>query len=157
MLRPTKSIIVFVQQLGRGLRKHESKEYVTILDFIGNYTNNYLIPMALTGNRSYNKDDLRKPLTHGQSVIPGAATIHFDEISRKRILKSIDRAKTNSRTLLHEGYKNLKYRLGRIPTVQDFDENEVIDIEKYFSVMGSYYEYLSVYEKEFKVKLTDSS
>ena len=37
MLRPTKSAIVFVQQLGRGLRKSEGKEFVVILDFIGNY------------------------------------------------------------------------------------------------------------------------
>ena len=47
MLRNTQSSIVFVQQLGRGLRKHDSKEYVTIIDFIGNYKNNYLIPIAL--------------------------------------------------------------------------------------------------------------
>ena len=37
MLRPTESPIVFIQQLGRGLRKTEDKEYVMILDFIGNY------------------------------------------------------------------------------------------------------------------------
>ena len=40
MLRPTESPIVFIQQLGRGLRKAEGKEYVVILDFIGNYNNN---------------------------------------------------------------------------------------------------------------------
>lgn len=156
MLRPTKSIIIFVQQLGRGLRKHNSKEFVTILDFIGNYNNNYLIPMALTGSKSYDKDDMRKPLTHGQSVIPGAATIHFDEITRKRILKSIDRASTNSLTLLHESYKNLKYRLGRIPTIKDFDENDVIDVEKFFTVKKSYYEYLIAYEDDFKIQLADA-
>lgn len=37
MLRPTQSPIVFIQQLGRGLRKAENKEYVVILDFIGNH------------------------------------------------------------------------------------------------------------------------
>ena len=47
MLRNTQSSIIFVQQLGRGLRKHKSKDYVTIIDFIGNYKNNYLIPIAL--------------------------------------------------------------------------------------------------------------
>ena len=40
MLRPTQSPIVFIQQLGRGLRKADGKEYVVILDFIGNYNNN---------------------------------------------------------------------------------------------------------------------
>lgn len=43
MLRPTESPIVFIQQLGRGLRKYEGKEYVVILDFIGNYMNNFMI------------------------------------------------------------------------------------------------------------------
>ena len=41
MLRPTQSAIVFVQQLGRGLRKTDGKEYLTVIDFIGNYNNNY--------------------------------------------------------------------------------------------------------------------
>ena len=62
MLRNTQSSIVFVQQLGRGLRKHESKEYVTIIDFIGNYKNNYLIPIALFGDKSMNKDNYRRNL-----------------------------------------------------------------------------------------------
>lgn len=52
MLRPTQSPIVFIQQLGRGLRKANGKEYVVILDFIGNYNNNFMIPIAFVG-RSY--------------------------------------------------------------------------------------------------------
>ena len=62
MLRPTQSPIVFIQQLGRGLRKAEGKEYVVILDFIGNYKNNFMIPIALSGDRSYNKDNIRRYL-----------------------------------------------------------------------------------------------
>lgn len=60
MLRPTQSPIVFIQQLGRGLRKAEGKEYVVILDFIGNYNNNFMIPIALSGDRTYNKDNIRR-------------------------------------------------------------------------------------------------
>src|SRR5699024_8967257 len=60
LLRPTQSPIVFVQQLGRGLRKDKDKEYLVVLDFIGNYKNNYMIPIALSGDRSYNKDNIRK-------------------------------------------------------------------------------------------------
>src|SRR6185312_7923965 len=47
MLRQTQSAIVFVQQLGRGLRKTVGKEYLIIIDFIGNYANNFMIPIAL--------------------------------------------------------------------------------------------------------------
>ncbi len=92
MLRPTQSPIVFIQQLGRGLRKASGKEYVVILDFIGNYKNNFMIPIALSGDRSYNKDNIRRYLMEGGRVIPGASTIHFDEISRKRIFAAIDNA-----------------------------------------------------------------
>ena len=92
MLRPTESPIVFVQQLGRGLRKAEGKEYTVILDFIGNYKNNFMIPIALSGDRSYNKDNIRRYVLEGERVIPGASTIHFDEISKKRIFTAIDTA-----------------------------------------------------------------
>ena len=53
MVRPTDSAIVFVQQLGRGLRVNPEKDYVCVIDFIGNYQNNYNIPIALNGYRSY--------------------------------------------------------------------------------------------------------
>lgn len=58
MLRPTESPIVFIQQLGRGLRKANGKEYVVILDFIGNYNHNFMIPIALSGDRTYNPDTI---------------------------------------------------------------------------------------------------
>ena len=64
MLRPTQSPIVFIQQLGRGLRKADGKEFAVILDFIGNYNNNFMIPIALSGDRTYNKSskhDITKP------------------------------------------------------------------------------------------------
>ncbi len=94
MLRPTESPVMFIQQLGRGLRKFDNKEYVVILDFIGNYTNNYMIPIALSDDRSYNKDTMRRYVQSGARIIPGSSTIHFDEVSRKRIFASIDAAKT---------------------------------------------------------------
>ncbi|MCG3024337.1 helicase-related protein, partial [Escherichia coli] len=47
MLRPTNSPIVFIQQLGRGLRKHASKSFLTVLDFIGNHSKVFLIALAL--------------------------------------------------------------------------------------------------------------
>ena len=139
MLRPTQSPVIFVQQLGRGLRKADNKEYVVILDFIGNYTNNFMIPIALSGDRSYNKDSIRRYVSEGTRVIPGESTIHFDAISRERIYHSIDLARTNDVKLLRESFDNLRYRLGRIPTVLDFKEYGSIDVRKYFEKFGSYY------------------
>jgi len=154
MLRPTESPVVFIQQLGRGLRKAEEKKYVVILDFIGNYMNNFMIPIALSGDRSYNKDTIRRYVREGSKVIPGSSTIHFDEISKKRIYASIDSAKTNDMKLLKESYQNLKYKLGRIPSIKDFGEYGEIDITKIFEKCGSYYSFLAKYEDEYTIKLS---
>ena len=126
MLRPTQSPIVFIQQLGRGLRKAPGKEYVVILDFIGNYNNNFMIPVALSGDRTYNADVIRKYVISGNSTIPGASTVHFDEISKDKIFQSIDKIK-GMKTLIKESYVSLKNRLGRIPLLYDFYENQEID------------------------------
>ena len=87
MLRPTQSAVIFVQQLGRGLRKAANKDYVVVLDFIGNYNNNFMIPIALSGDKTLNKDTLRKAVIAGSPTIPGCSTISFDEVAEKRILE----------------------------------------------------------------------
>lgn len=156
MLRPTQSAIVFVQQLGRGLRKSENKEFVVVLDFIGNYKNNFLIPIALSGDRSYNKDNIRRYVMEGARIIPGISTIHFDEISRKRIFSAIDSANFNDVRLIRENYTNLKYKLGRIPGLRDFDDYGEMDVCRIFdnNSLGSYYKFLVKYEKEYTVRLS---
>ena len=126
MLRPTQSPIVFIQQLGRGLRKADGKEYVVILDFIGNYNNNFMIPVALSGDRTYNPDTIRKYVISGNNTIPGASTVHFDEVSKSKIFSSIDKIK-GIKDLIKESYISLKSRLGRVPYMIDFYENGEID------------------------------
>lgn len=156
MLRPTQSPIVFIQQLGRGLRKAQGKEYVVILDFIGNYKNNFMIPIALSGDRSYNKDNIRRYLMEGGRVIPGASTIHFDEISRKRIFTAVDNANFSDVRLIKENYTNLKNKLGRIPKLKDFDDYGEMDVLRIFDngSLGSYYKFLVKYEKDYKIRLS---
>lgn len=128
MLRPTQSPVIFVQQLGRGLRKADDKEYVVILDFIGNYTKNFMIPIALSGDRSYNKDTIRKYVREGSRVIPGSSTVHFDEIAKKNIYDAISQTTiTNTMKFLKEKYISLKNKLGKTPTILDFYEYGEID------------------------------
>lgn len=154
MLRKTQSPIVFIQQLGRGLRKAEGKEYVVILDFIGNYETNFMIPIALSGDRTYNKDNIRRYLREGGRIIPGSSTVHFDEISRKRIYDSIDRMSTN-RKMLTEKYMLLKDRLGRIPTIMDFYENGEIDPMLFVDYSKTYDKFVRLVDKEYDVCFSD--
>lgn len=157
MLRPTQSPIVFIQQLGRGLRKADGKEYVVILDFIGNYNNNFMIPIALSGDHTYNKDNIRRYIMEGGRVIPGASTVHFDEISRKRIFASVDNANFSDIKLIKENYTNLKNKLGRIPALCDFDDYGEMDVIRIFdnNSLGSYYKFLVKYEKEYTIRFDE--
>ena len=156
MLRPTQSPIVFIQQLGRGLRKADGKEYVVILDFIGNYNNNFMIPIALSGDRTYNKDNIRRYIMEGGRIIPGASTVHFDEISKKRIFASVDNANFSDIKLIKENYTKLKNKLGRIPALKDFDDYGEMDVIRIFdnNSLGSYYKFLVKYEKDYKIRLS---
>ena len=150
MLRPTQSPIVFIQQLGRGLRKAEGKEYVVILDFIGNYNNNFMIPIALSGDRTYNADTIRKYVISGNSTIPGASTVHFDEISKEKIFESIDRIK-GMKTIIKDSYTSLKNRLGRVPYLIDFYENGEVDPLVIIREFKTYQNFLEIVENEMYV------
>ncbi len=156
MLRPTQSTIIFVQQLGRGLRKNTSKDYVVIIDFIGNYEKNFLIPIALSGNYTYNKDSLRRFVNDGSLLLPGTSTINFDLISKKKIYASIDQARFNDLKIIRDSYQELKCKLGKIPNLSDFNKYDSIDPLRIFQnkSLGSYHKFLSKYEKEYMIKFT---
>ena len=157
LVRPTESPIIFIQQLGRGLRKYENKEFVVILDFIGNYRNNFMIPIALSGDRSYDKDKIRKYLIEGNKIIPGASSINFDEISKKRIYESINNTSFSKVALFKEKYNNLKFKLGKIPSLYDFAINgefnpEIILNHNKFDCYHSFLEYV---EKDYEAVLDE--
>ncbi len=150
MLRQTESSIIFIQQLGRGLRKHKSKDYVTIIDFIANYNNNYLIPVALSGDGSQNKDNLRRHV-QDTSYIKGISNINFEEIAQKRIFDSINRAKLTAMKIYDEAYRNLKNKIGRIPYLLDFYEYNSLDPIGILSKFDNHYHFLRREEEVFNL------
>lgn len=155
MLRPTESPIVFIQQLGRGLRKAEGKEYVIILDFIGNYEKNFMIPIALSGDRTYNPDTIRKYVISGNSTIPGASTVHFDAVAREKIFHSIDKIR-GMKSIIRESYTTLKNRLGKVPYLIDFYENGEIDPLVIIREYKTYQDFLLAVEPEmYRGKISD--
>ncbi len=156
MLRRTESAIVFIQQLGRGLRKckERGKESTLVLDFIGNYQRNFFVPVALSGDKTYNKDTLRKIVKEGTSVIPGASTVSFDRVSEARIYRAIDGGDFTAARFLRSEYADLRQMLGRIPALQEFDRNGSIDPLLIFKKFGSYHAFLAKYEKEYNVSFS---
>ena len=147
MLRQTQSSIIFIQQLGRGLRKHDTKDYVTIIDFIGNYKNNYLIPVALSGDQSQNKDNIRRK-TQDTSYIKGVSTINFEEVAKKRIFKAINNSNLTAMKVLKEAYTELKNRIGRVPYLYDFVSNHSIDPVVIVDKFSNYHQFLLKMKEE---------
>ena len=116
MLRPTNSPIIFIQQLGRGLRKSENKEFLTVLDFIGNHNKAFLISIALSGARYYDKDSLKVAVATDFIDVPGCTNIQIDEIAKERILAQIDRENFREMRYLKDEYNQFKSLCGgKIP------------------------------------------
>lgn len=75
-LRPTQSSTIFLQQLGRGLRKCKGKEYLNVLDFIGNYKKANLIPIFLSNEMVNNQKGRNVDITYFE--YPDECIVDFD-------------------------------------------------------------------------------
>lgn len=121
MLRPTASPIIFLQQLGRGLRKHPDKTFLTVLDFIGNHNRAFLVAIALYGNQYFDKDSLKVAVSNNFISIPGCTHISLDEVSKEQILAQLETEHFSSMKYLREEYLNFKLACGnKVPTLQHY-------------------------------------
>lgn len=131
-LRPTESQTVFLQQLGRGLRKYPGKEYVNILDFIGNnYEKSIQIALALgtLGKTTYTEKKYLIDLvsTDFKTLnIPGIE-IFFDDLAKTDIIKYINKENFNKTEYLKKDYENFKkyLQVELYPSHMDYLNSEI--------------------------------
>ena len=114
-LRPTESSTIFIQQLGRGLRKYANKSYVTILDFIGNsYKRSVHIALALGSlSKGYILEKkLLKLMVREDFKLLGleeyGVKINIDDLSKEEILQHIESENFNQLRYLKKDYQNFK-------------------------------------------------
>ena len=160
-LRPTLSSTVFIQQIGRGLRKAAGKDFVTIIDFIGNHKKDYLITKVFSDeihNKSFlyeKKEKIIEQIKNQFSNIPGASYIELDRICQERIIDKIEKINFNSRNILKEMYNEFKNDIGKSPEefleISDFDSNIELFIEM-VSKVGSFYEAQVQFENDNFIK-----
>lgn len=155
MLRPTNSPIIFIQQLGRGLRKSGSKEFLTVLDFIGNHNKTFLIAIALNGARYYDKDSLKVAVATDFADVPGCTHIQIDQISKDRILEQIDKENFRDLKYLREEYNQFKILCGgKIPyMLLDYIKYDgAPDPVKFIDKEGTYLGFVAKTEKDDELK-----
>lgn len=115
MLRPTESKIIFLQQLGRGLRRSPHKDHLVILDFIGNHKGFLHKPQALAG-KSMSQSEIAafaRNIKNGSIDLPPGCLINYD-------LKIIDFMESLSSSNLSQEYEALREALLRRPTITEF-------------------------------------
>ncbi|WP_204433427.1 DUF3427 domain-containing protein [Paracholeplasma morum] len=148
MLRPTQSPIVFTQQLGRGLRLHPLKDYLTVLDFIGNHNKTFMIPIALSGQSNYDKDDIMLETKSSFSSIPGDTFIRLEEKTMTQILSQLERYNFDDMKNLKEIYYEVKREINRIPSLLDYGFDG-LDPVRFIDKSKSYLEFVKRVDNDF--------
>ena len=153
LLRPTDSSIIFIQQLGRGLRKLPDKEFVTVLDFIGNYKKSFLMAVALNGKQDYDRDSLKVEVEDDFSDLPNGTYIHMDKITKEQILRQLENEKFMSMKYMKESYFSFKHICGgKIPFLVDYLKHDGSIDPVRFTVFSpnykTYFDFVAYIEKE---------
>jgi SOS-response transcriptional repressor LexA len=114
-LRPTESKILFLQQLGRGLRLSDEKSHLVVLDFIGNHFSSFHKPQALFGvEATYTAlATFARQAAAGQLDLPEGCLVNYD-------LQLIDFLASLDSTSTRKDYEVLRSSLGRRPTLTEF-------------------------------------
>lgn len=115
MLRPTESKVLFLQQLGRGLRRHDDKERLVVLDFIGNHKGflNKLQALFEVGSTYQALSDFGRRARDDELTLPAGCYVNFD----LTVIDFLIRLKGQGPAA---DYQALKDSLGRRPTLAEF-------------------------------------
>lgn len=112
-LRPTESPVVFLQQLGRGLRTYEGKEYLNVLDFIGNYEKAGRTPLLLGGERSFTGENAYKYM---DLEYPDDCIVDFD-MRLIDLFETLSQKSLSIKEQIRREYERVKELLeGKVPT-----------------------------------------
>jgi hypothetical protein len=128
-LRPTQSLTVFLQQLGRGLRLHEKKECLTVLDFVGQAHRNFRFDLRYRALLTDPSVSLDQQVEHGFTHLPAGCTILMERVARQYVLENIRQSLRQNRSTLISALHELAGTLGRPPRLSEFLERSEIEPE----------------------------
>ncbi len=101
-LRPTESLTIFIQQLGRGLRLSEGKDCLTVLDFIGQANRSYSFERKLRVLIGRTKQSVKNEIEEGFSELPKGCFIELEKVAQEYILANIQSAVMNRRNIVQK-------------------------------------------------------
>lgn len=128
-LRPTESLTVFLQQLGRGLRLSDGKDVLTVLDFVGQANKKYSFEQKFRALLDKTRHSVKYELEHGFSSLPSGCFIQMERQAMKTVLNNIQNSLPNKRNLIQ---KLKYYQNGDVPTLREFTENYELTLDEIY-------------------------
>ena len=131
-LRPTESAVVFMQQLGRGLRRSSDKACVTVLDFIGRPNRRFRFDLRYRAITGASRTEVEKQLEAGFPVLPAGCTMQLDRVAQQVVLANLRGAIPANRNRLRDELALLARSTrfsNRAPTLKEFLEETNLELE----------------------------
>ena len=119
-LRPTESLTVFLQQLGRGLRLTDEKDYLTVLDFVGQMHRKFRYDLRLKALSTRPEVDIRSELAEGFPHLPAGCAVNLERVAQERIISNIRESLLAGAIPLVRNIADFSSDTGRAPTLSDF-------------------------------------
>lgn len=118
-LRPTESLTVYLQQLGRGLRQHTEKECLTVFDFIGAQRREFRFAPRLRALSTKPEGRLDREIEHGFPHLPSGCVIQLERVAQQRVLDNVRESVRLLRPRMIASLRDLGRYLGRVPTIEE--------------------------------------
>ena len=122
-LRPTDSLTIFLQQLGRGLRLAPGKQLLTVFDFVAQLNKKYDFTSRFRSLMVRKDHSVVDQIKNGFTLLPHGCTIHMEEKAQQYVLDNIKAAIYNKRRLVQE-----LRTYSHTPTIKEFIDNNGQDV-----------------------------
>ncbi|MBL1217368.1 MAG: DUF3427 domain-containing protein [Planctomycetes bacterium] len=118
-LRPTESLTVYLQQLGRGLRLHDDKDCLTVLDFIGAQRREFRFAPRLRAMSTEPTGKLDREIENGFPHLPAGCSIQMERVAQQRVLDNVIQSLQLRRPQMLNDLRDLARHLGRAPAIRE--------------------------------------
>lgn len=130
-LRPTESALVFLQQLGRGLRRYDKKDCVTVLDFIGQAHRQFRFDLRYRAITGATRTEVEKQIAQGFPFLPAGCSMQLDRVATDIVLSNIRAAIPSRRPAMERELRALlasERFQNRSPTLREFMEETGLEL-----------------------------